>query len=95
MCFTYQVKSGSANNQGKSNNECLKCPGDYCGRDIELLSNQSKCDLECGGCRRAYRTDGYFCQKCSQNLQLYDWLYLGFMSLTVTFLNLCANNADM
>jgi len=68
---------------------CVKCPGLYCGR----TSYNSTCNSECGSCERGYRSNSYFCRKCDDVLELYDWLFLGFMSLTATVLNLYAISA--
>lgn len=35
---------------------------------------------ECGACPRGYRVDSSFiCAPCVQELQTYDWFYVGFM----------------
>lgn len=68
---------------------CSRCPGQYCGRMTLLLKDDqtSICDAQCGKCERGYRTDFFVCNKCEQFLTLYDWLFLGFMVLSVTVLN--------
>lgn len=53
--------------------------GRYCGR----LNNTE----ECGRCPRGYRTDGLYCQECSNEPQLYDCLYLAFMALIPTLMH--------
>lgn len=60
--------------QTSSNGELDSCPGQYCGR---IISNGDIGD--CGACPRGYRTNGSLCVECSSSLELYDWLYLGFM----------------
>lgn len=70
--------------------KCIKCTGLYCGRtDI----NMTNCNTKCGACERGYRSDSEFCRKCEDSLELYDWLFLGFMSLTSTVLNFYAISA--
>jgi len=69
---------------------CTKCPGIYCGRTDPEYSN---CSAQCSSCVRGYRSDSYFCRKCDDKLGLYDWLYLGFMALTITVLNFFAISA--
>lgn len=76
--------------QQDEDHDCLACPGLYCGR---YDPNTLNCTTECGACPRGYRSDSYFCRRCEDELELYDWLYIGFMSLTVTVLNLYAIGA--
>lgn len=71
-----------------STGECPQCPGLYCGRMI--FNSPVKCQEKCGACDRGYRTNSYFCQKCDKVLELYDWLFLGFVALSVTVLNFYA-----
>ena len=65
--------------------DCMPCPGLYCGRPY----NSSSCFniSNCGACPQGYRTDGYHCQPCEKDLQLYDWLYIVFMSLSIPVLH--------
>lgn len=51
------------------------CLGTYCGR---VIANDTI--GECGGCPRGFRADdASICRPCSEELQLYDWIYLSFM----------------
>ena len=56
-----------------------KCLGIFCGR-VDINGT-------CGACPRGYRTNGYYCEKCTFPLSFYDWLYLGFMALLLLVLN--------
>lgn len=71
-----------------TDDSCPQCPGLYCGRMV--FNHSVECKEKCGACDRGYRTDSYFCQKCDKYLELYDWLFLGFMALSVTVLNFYA-----
>ncbi|XP_037960824.1 JNK1/MAPK8-associated membrane protein-like [Teleopsis dalmanni] len=56
-----------------------RCPGTYCGRT--LLDNNGTWS-ECGSCARGSRVNEYFaCAECQDELPLYSWLYLGFMTM--------------
>lgn len=60
------------------------CPGKYCGRI--LFDNGSWSD--CGACPRGFRTNATsICELCTDTLELYDWLYLGFMVLLLLVLH--------
>ena len=53
-----------------------RCPGVFCGRS--LLQNNSWSD--CGVCPRGSRVNESFaCDYCVNDLNLYSWMYLGFM----------------
>ncbi|XP_046859462.1 JNK1/MAPK8-associated membrane protein-like [Xenia sp. Carnegie-2017] len=58
-----------------------ECVGRYCGR----LNGTN--GTQCGRCPRGYRTNGRYCRKCLNSLQLFDWLYLGFMALVTTVMH--------
>ena len=64
-----------------------KCPGLYCGRITLSSLNQSVTYSDCGACPRGYKSDGYICRKCTSDLSLYDWLYLGFMVFLIPVMN--------
>lgn len=69
----------------------MKCPGHYCGR-IELGSNNYS---DCGACPRGYRAELSICKYCDDKPELYDWLYLGFMSLLPLVLHwFCIDNVS-
>lgn len=70
----------------QASRNCPKCQGLFCGRP----TNISKCEGTCGSCPRGYRTNAYSCSKCENMLQLYDWLFLGFMLICVIVLNFYA-----
>ncbi|KXJ25883.1 JNK1/MAPK8-associated membrane protein isoform X2 [Exaiptasia diaphana] len=84
--LTLMLLSAIAVGQCYSGNMHMKvCPGRYCGRIVQ--GNTSQEVGECGACPRGSRSDGTFCVKCSNSLSMYDWLYLGFMFLTVLVLH--------
>lgn len=60
------------------------CPGKYCGR----VSYDNGTWSGCGACPRGYRAnDESICLLCMETLSLYDWLYLGFMTLLLLVLH--------
>ncbi|EDO44415.1 predicted protein [Nematostella vectensis] len=63
--------------------ELEKCPGQYCGRVQDRNGKFGKCQA----CPRGYRSYGDLCVKCTKSLRLHDWLYLGFIILTVIVLH--------
>lgn len=69
-----------------------RCPGLYCGQ-IELSSNNYS---ECGVCPRGYRSNSNsICEFCDDHPELYDWLYLGFMTLLPLVLHwFCIDNVS-
>ncbi|XP_031555581.1 JNK1/MAPK8-associated membrane protein-like [Actinia tenebrosa] len=70
--------------QSTSSGETESCPGRYCGRTIDEASGKIS---ECGACPRGSRSNGTFCNKCTNTLQMYDWSYLGFTFLTALVLH--------
>ncbi|CAK8680544.1 unnamed protein product [Clavelina lepadiformis] len=55
-----------------------KCPGRYCGKLNFSIGGLN----ECTSCPSGYRTNvSKYCMPCNESLQLYDWLYLGFMAI--------------
>lgn len=55
-----------------------RCPGLYCGRTP--LNNTTFSD--CWSCPRGSRVnESYICTPCERDLEKYDWLYLGFMTM--------------
>ncbi|XP_066262494.1 JNK1/MAPK8-associated membrane protein [Euwallacea similis] len=63
----------------------MYCPGLYCGRNILEDGNFS----DCGSCPRGFRRNdsNFICEPCLDSPKLYDWLYLGFIVLTVLVLH--------
>src|SRR5699024_1169089 len=71
------------------------CPGTYCGRLVVNGTigecGVSLCPCRCfamssiiishsKGCPRGFRANSqHICLECSEDLQLFDWLYLSFM----------------
>jgi len=54
----------------------LSCPGRYCGR-----MSKTK-DSPCRACPKGYAPDAdSMCQRCENDLDFYDWLYLSFMAM--------------
>jgi len=71
--------------KGGTNDKTARCPGVYCGR-TNITDNSSTFKYSaCGQCERGYRvedpTKSSICQKCENEPELYDWLYLGFVIL--------------
>ncbi|PIK62662.1 putative JNK1/MAPK8-associated membrane protein [Apostichopus japonicus] len=64
------------------------CPGLYCGRTV-LSSEGGEANYSaCGACPRGYQPNSEsLCTECSDDMRLYDWLYLGFMCLIPLMLN--------
>ena len=71
----------------QASTDCPRCPGIFCGRPSGIKFN---CSEQCGACSRGYRTNLYHCTKCESLLELYDWLFLGFMMICVMVLNFYA-----
>lgn len=69
-----------------------RCPGEFCGRVEHGLNNYS----ECGACPRGFRADfRSVCVYCDGRPELYDWLYLGFMTLLPLVLHwFCIDNVS-
>jgi len=63
----------------------MVCPGLYCGQTI--LDNGTL--SSCGPCVRGFRRNEstHICEPCLDSPQFYDWLYLGFIVLTVLVLH--------
>uniref|UniRef100_A0A1B6KTR5 JNK1/MAPK8-associated membrane protein n=1 Tax=Graphocephala atropunctata TaxID=36148 RepID=A0A1B6KTR5_9HEMI len=76
----------------KSDEMKTRCPGEYCGR-IELGPNNYS---DCGACPRGFRSDlRSICMYCEGRPELYDWLYLGFMTLLPLVLHwFCIDNVS-
>lgn len=64
------------------------CPGLYCGRTELSSENGATNYSECGACPRGMQPNNEsICATCDDEMQLYDWLYLGFMGLLPLLLN--------
>jgi len=64
-----------------------QCPGRYCGR-MESYNGSDENELGCSSCPRGYRVDeNSTCVPCSGVPYLYDWLYLGVMTMLPLVLN--------
>lgn len=62
-----------------------RCPGMYCGRTV--LDNGTLSD--CAACPRGFRSNSSsICELCKDNPIFYDWLYMGFIVITVCVLHL-------
>lgn len=60
------------------------CPGLYCGR---ILSENGTIG-DCGECPRGFRVnDSSICSKCTESLELYDFLYITFICILPLFMH--------
>lgn len=64
----------------------ISCPGRYCGLVLDELTNSHQCDA----CPRGQRVNytSQFCEPCDKEPSSYEWLYLGFMVLTVLYFHI-------
>lgn len=80
-CFTQGISYNWI--KGETSNPEARCPGRYCGRTFVNISQGLY--SSCGQCERGWRvidpTKSSLCEKCDEDPEFYDKLYLGFVVL--------------
>jgi len=85
LCWSLHCVAGYSWVEGETD-EPAPCPGLYCGRLDRGENYTGPRYGVCGGCPRGWRVyrpgQDPICRQCHMPPALYDWLYLGFVTIT-------------